>query len=128
MIEVNNLTRSQVDKKFLKRIAQIVFKKKKKDLSIALVGQARIKELNRKYRKRNRSTDVLSFDYGNSAEVVICPTKVKENARKYGVSYKRELARSLIHSILHLLGYNHEESKKKAKKMEEKQQYYLSKL
>jgi len=137
MIGINNLTRTRVDKKFLERIAKIVLKKKKKELSIVLVGQARIKELNRKYRKKNQVTDVLSFDYrvrrsrakvkeedevffahGDIGEVVICPKIVKENARKYGLSFKEELARVLIHGILHLLGYSHKE-------MQEKEKYFL---
>ena len=62
MIEVNNLTDISVDKDFLKKISQIILKgekKKNKNLSIALIGQSRIRELNKKYRKKNKTTDVL---------------------------------------------------------------------
>ena len=131
MIEINNLTNSQVDKVFLKRIAKKVLdgeKAKTKDLSIAFVGSVRIKELNKKYRKKNRPTDVLSFSYDNSREIVICPQIIKKNAKRFGSKFKTELIRVLIHGILHLLGYDHEKSVKDAKIMEERQNLYLKKL
>ena len=111
MIQVNNLTDAAVDENFLKKVARIVLKRENKpdmDLSVALVGQARIKELNKHYRGKNKATDVLSFRYDdNSGEVVICPQKTKE------------LPRVLIHGILHILGFTH-------KKMEEDK--YLKKI
>ncbi len=131
MIEINNLTASPVDKKFLEKIAGSILKKEKKldeDLSIALVGSERMRELNKKYRGKNLATDVLSFQYGDSGEVAICLPQVKKNARRFKFTFKKELARVLIHGILHLLGYNHEGSKKTAKEMEKKQNYDLKQL
>lgn len=120
IIEINNLTIGRIDRNFLKKIAGKVLsgKKKKIELSIALVGEGRIKELNKKYRRKNRPTDVLSFSYGSSGEIVICPKVIKENAKKYNSAFKKELARVLIHGILHLLGYSH-------KTMAKKQNHYL---
>jgi len=144
MIEINNLTNSPVDKVFFKKVAGKIIKKEKKllgeedksssspfataqvELSIALVGPAKIKKLNKEYRKKNKITDVLSFLYNDAGEIVICPQQVKKNAGKYNSTFKKELTRVLIHGILHLLGENHEISKKKAKKMEQKQEYYLN--
>jgi len=111
MIEVNNLTKEKVDEKFLEKVAKIVLtgeRKTETDLSIALVGQERIKELNKKYRRKNKATDVLSFSYG---EVVICLDKVEKGG----------LARVLIHGILHALGFKHKE-------MKIKEDYYLNKI
>ena len=124
MIEVNNLTGFRVNKDFLKKIAQKVLaneKKNKTELSIALVGLKRIKELNKKYRGKNRATDVLSFSYDGSGDIVICLGEVKENAKRFGTTFKKELAICLIHGILHLLGYGHEKSEgeTEAKKVEE---------
>lgn len=123
MIEVNNLTSGRIDEKFLKRVASLVLvqEKKEKKLSLALVGQKRIKELNRKYRKKNRATDVLSFSYGDSGEVVLCPGIIRKNAKEGRLPFKKELARILIHGLLHLLGYGHQ-------KIRKKEEYYLSKL
>lgn len=122
MIEVNNLTDFKANESFLKKIAQKVLAKDGKnitELSIALVGEKRITELNKKYRKKDKPTDVLSFLYDkNCAEIVICPVLVKKN----------ELPRILIHGLLHILGYEHEISVKKAKLMQKKEQYYLSQL
>ena len=110
MIEVNNLTKFRISERFFKKIAEDVLKKEKTqlDLSIALVGSKEIKALNRKYRKKDRPTDVLSFQYDNSGEIVICPEVVKANAKKYQSVFKKELTRVLIHGILHILGYNHQ--------------------
>ena len=147
MIEVNNLTTIQIDEEFFKKIAQKVLKSEKqenKNLSIALVGQGRIRELNKKYRGKNRVTDVLAFPNRELGlgEIVICLREVKKNVKRFSVVeetkvssspslisvrsvFEKELAQVLIHGILHLLGYDHEKGDAQAKKMEEKQNYYL---
>jgi len=140
MIEINNLTNISVDKKLLKNIAQRVLNeenKKRKDLSIAFVNLNKIKEINKKYKGKNKITDVLSFSGiginfipqdKNLGEIIICLKEVKKNAKKYKSEFKTEITRVLIHGILHLLGYDHEKSEKETKKMENKQNYYLSLL
>jgi len=130
MIEINNLTDFSVSKDFFKKIAKKVLERegKKINLSIALVTPNRIKELNKKYRKKNKATDILSFKYNGSGEIVICLGIIKKNAKKYKLTFKKELSQVLIHGILHLLGYNHENSKREAKKMEKKENYYLEKI
>jgi ssRNA-specific RNase YbeY (16S rRNA maturation enzyme) len=65
MIKVHNLTKSQIDEDFFREIARNVLKKEKGEektgLSIILVKPQQIRELNKKYKKENRITDVLSF-------------------------------------------------------------------
>ena len=129
MIEVNNLTGFSIDKNIIKRVIRRVLRgerKKISELSVAFIGEKRMKELNKKYRRKNRETDVLSFPGEKEGEVIICPSVVKKNAKNFGSSFKSELVRILIHGILHLLGYDHEKSKKEAIKMEKKQAYYLA--
>ena len=138
VIEVNNLTTNPIDEKSIIKQAERVLKeeiggkiknKDKINLSIALVGQGRIRELNRKYRGKNRTTDVLSFGGKDGFwEIVICIREVKKNAKKYSVPFEKELTRVLIHGLLHLLGYEHEKSEEKAKEMREKENYYLNLL
>ena len=137
MIEINNLTTVSINEEFLKKISEKVLKRERQehpsygrvpDLSIALVGQGRIRELNKKYRGKNRVTDVLSFPGNGLGEIVICLREVKKNAKRFGSTFEKELARVLIHGILHLLGYEHEKSRKEAKAMKEKQEDYLSKV
>jgi len=128
MIEINNLTAVSADDKFLRKICQKILKgenKKDLNLSIALVGETRIIELNKKYKKKNKVTDVLSFQYDNSAEIVICLREVKKNAKKDNITPDKELTKVLIHGLLHILGYDHEKSKIEAEKMREKEESYL---
>ena len=129
MIEVNNFTRFRVDGKYLQKLAGKILEGEKKsdtELSISLVNKAEIKRLNKKYRNINKPTDVLSFTYKNSGEIVISPQVVKENARIYGVIFKKELMRVLAHGALHALGYDHEKGVKTAEKMRKKEEKYLS--
>ena len=161
MIEINNLTTQQIDEDFLRKCVKIVLDsepafapafakatagkkamagkgKKEADLSIALVGQGRMRKINKRYRGKNRVTDILSFSESkvllekfkvgpiqkiqSLGEIVICLREVKKNAKKFKSSLEKELAKVLIHGVLHLLGYDHEKSEKAAKEMEEKQE------
>lgn len=128
MIEINNLTTNPVDEEFLKKIIEKVlegesasWRKKEANLSIVLVGQGRIRELNKRYRGKNRATDVLAFPNQELGlgEIVICLSEVKKNAKRFSSTFEKELARILIHGILHLLGYDHEKLEAEAKKVEE---------
>ena len=128
MTEINNLTARRIDKDLLSRIAKKVLmgeNKRDLDLSIALVSQAEMKRLNKEYRRKNRATDVLSFRYDDSGEIIICPAEVRKNAEEFNSTFNRELIKVLIHGILHLSGYDHEKNKAKAEKMEKRQNYYL---
>ena len=129
MIEVNNLTRIKVDLDSLRKIAEKVLRGEKQDcteLAVSLVSSAEIKKLNKKYRKKDKPTDVLSFTYMNSGEIVLCPRTIKQNAKRFDGSFKKELNRVLIHGILHILGYDHEKGGKEAEKMQQKEEYYNS--
>ncbi len=144
---INNLTSVSYNEKYLRKIVKIIFlseNKKEKDLSVALVGQKRMRVLNKKYREKNQSTDILAFPKSKSCperfklksvqkiqeteEIAICPQEVKKNAKKYNLTFEKELTRVLIHGLLHLLGYNHEKSELEAKKMRKKEEYYLDKV
>ncbi len=81
-------------------------------LSVALVTKDRIAELNKQYRQKDVSTDVLSFCYENDkdkleGEIILAPEIIKENARKDQIEFKEELKKNIIHSILHITGYEH---------------------
>jgi len=138
MIEINNLTKGyplgRVDKKLFSTVAKKVLKgenRERETISLAFVGKAEIKKLNKKFRKKNKATDVLSFDLnegGYLGEIVICPEVVKENAERYGVPEKKEILKVFVHGILHLCGYDHEKSRAEEKTMEGRQEDYLKKL
>jgi len=141
MIEINNLTRFRVDKKLFTGIAKKVLKGENKGtetLSLAFVNKEEIKKLNKKYRGKNKPTDVLSFEIGDGrlfGEIVICPEMVKPDKSSTEhfdgpatIPAERDLARVFIHGILHLLGYDHEKSKAEETKMQSKEDFYLNKV
>jgi probable rRNA maturation factor len=134
MIEINNLTNFAVDKKSFSQVAKIVLKgenRERENISLAFIGKAEIKKLNKKFRKKNKPTDVLSFLLNEKqcfGEIIICPEVVKQNAKKYGVSAQAETLKVFVHGILHLCGYDHEKSDKEAEIMEAKEKRYLNNL
>lgn len=93
------------------------------DVSVMIVDNEQIHELNREYRQVDRPTDVLSFPLWEPGEdwvivedeetvplgdIVISLAKAKEQAEEYGHSVERELGFLAVHGFLHLLGYDHE--------------------
>jgi len=151
MIEINNQTSFRVDKKLFTGVAKKVLKgenREREKISLAFISKEEIKKLNKKFRGKNKPTDVLSFDLTTSykffnpefrteglpttnselGEIVICPEVVKENSGKNRIAFEEEIIRVFMHGILHLLGYNHEKSEKEAQKMEAKEKFYLNKI
>ena len=135
MIEINNLTNFSIDRKFFLTIAKKVLKGENREttnLSIAFVNSKEIQKINKKFRKKDKPTDVLSFEKSSKfkdelSEVIICPDYVKKNMDSR-VSLKKELAKMLIHGILHTLGYDHEISILEGDRMFKKQEYYIAKI
>lgn len=135
MIAINNSSGGRIKKEFFSTVAKKILSgenKRTKTLSLAFVKKEEIKKINRKFRKKNKPTDVLSFELsaegGYLGEIVICPEVVRKNAERYGIPVKKEMVKVFIHGILHLLGHDHEKSEKQAKAMEEKENFYLQKL
>lgn len=95
------------------------------EVSVAFVGERRMRELNRTYHGEDRVTDVLAFAGGEArtsrratkrrmvsserslGELIICPPDARRNAARAGELVRRELARLIIHGTLHLCGYDH---------------------
>ena len=132
MIEINNLTSFAVDKKLFTGIAKKVLSGENRGtetLSLAFISKEEIKKLNKKFRGKNKPTDVLAFGGISNfefrisnflGEVVICPEVVKEK--------KEDIKKVFIHGIFHLLGHDHENSEEEAQKMEQKEKSYLNKI
>jgi probable rRNA maturation factor len=80
-------------------------------LTVAIVSDARVRALNRQYRRKNAVTDVLSFPAGEPGllgDVVIAAGVARRQAREAGHSVGAELRVLALHGLLHLLGYDHE--------------------
>jgi len=79
------------------------------EVSIAVVDDDEITTLNRRYRRRNRPTDVLAFPQGPGGllgDVVVSAERAQTQAPRYGHTTERELMLLVIHGVLHLLGYD----------------------
>ncbi|MFH1620786.1 MAG: rRNA maturation RNase YbeY [Patescibacteria group bacterium] len=90
--------------------------KEKAEINLIFVDQKKIRELNRFWRKKDKATDVLSFqepkipcpkDKVLLGEVFVSPAFIKETVKKEGGKFVEEVVRAIIHGVLHILGYNH---------------------
>ena len=113
------------------------------EVSLSLVTAEEIRQVNRRFRRIDRVTDVLSFPQlsftpGEEEEknergeiilgdILICVARARSQAEEYGHSLRRELAFLTAHSMLHLLGYDHQ-TKAQEQEMFAKQEQILQSL
>ena len=110
----------------VKKIFNLIQKKIKLDgeLEVNIVGDKEIKDLNFRFRGKNKVTDVLSFAWQEDkmikteslGQIYICYPQIVRQAKEYSVKTKEEFVRMLTHGLLHIMGYDHG-TKKDAKKM-----------
>ena len=101
------------------------------ELSILVVGPAQSRSLNRRYRRRNRATNVLSFPAAGGGrclgDLVICPQVLRREARAAGRDERAHWMHLVIHGALHLIGYDHERAAD-ARRMERREVRLLRSL
>ncbi|MBN2261134.1 MAG: rRNA maturation RNase YbeY [Clostridiales bacterium] len=110
------------------------------EISVIIVDNDRIKELNYEHRQKDEATDVLSFpqyenlidnlkkiEYLVMGDIVISAEKVLEQAKEFGHSIEREFTYLVVHSMYHLLGFDHLDEEEK-KEMRAKEKFALEKL
>ena len=78
------------------------------DVDILITGNLRLQELNGRFRKKNKATDVLSFPRSQGGDIAISADIALENAARYGHGATEELKILVLHGMLHLAGYDHE--------------------
>lgn len=133
------LTRVAVRPVAFRRLAERVLAavgEGRSELSLDLVGDGRMRRLNRQYRRKDRTTDVLAFAMRESAspvsallgDVVISVPTAQRQAKEGGRSLSEELAWLLVHGVLHLCGYDHERSETEARRMKRREQAILRAL
>lgn len=101
------------------------------EVSVTLTDDEKIRALNREYRSKDMPTDVLSFpmeERGLLGDIVISLGRAAYQAELYGHSFERETAFLTVHSMLHLLGYDHETSDKDRHNMFSRQDAILNSL
>ena len=107
------------------------------EVSVTFTDNEGIRELNKKFREIDKPTDVLSFplfDFegeceeppidemiSNLGDIVLSLERAAEQAEEFGHGFKREVAFLTVHSMLHLLGYDHERSEEEDREMRAKQ-------
>jgi probable rRNA maturation factor len=82
-----------------------------RSVNVVLCSSRYIRSLNQAFRRKDRVTDVLSFNYGDpemASEIYISLQRAKTQARQFGHSYEKEVIRLFIHGMFHLLGYDHQ--------------------
>ena len=92
---------------------------KKYTLSIACVDEETSRKINKKYRKKDKSTNILSFALRkNEGEIMLCSNVIKKEARSLKETFSQHLGFLVIHGMIHLKGMTH------GKKMERLERFY----
>ncbi|HCG99629.1 MAG: rRNA maturation RNase YbeY [Candidatus Aquicultor primus] len=139
-IQISNEQELAVDEDSLVELAGYVLTVERveedAELSIALVGEETMLDLNASYRGKDYPTDVLSFEVGGDmptagnlprllGDVVICPAVAEKQAIEFDQTLDQELSLLLVHGILHLFGYDHD-SDEDAELMEARERLILT--
>lgn len=93
------------------KLEKISLKTFKKEIVLVFVSAKEIKFLNSRFRKKDKPTDILSFqslDQESFGELILCPEIIFNQARENSWPQKYEYAYMILHGFLHLFGYDHE--------------------
>ncbi len=115
----------------LKRWALAALGRTRGELTLRIVGESESRALNARYRRKKKSTNVLSFPYpeltsaGVLGDIVICAPVVTREAREQNKPVRAHWAHMIVHGVLHLLGHDHIKNKD-AERMETHERALLS--
>ena len=102
-----------------------------KEINFIFCNDDYLQKINEKYLQHTDLTDVITFDHSQEenliGDIYISTERVRENASKFNSTFKSEIARVMIHGILHLIGYN-DKSKIEKKGMREMENKFLKRL
>jgi probable rRNA maturation factor len=96
-------------------------------LTVRVVGAREGRALNRRFRRRDAATNVLSFAYGGEGDIVLCHPVVAREAREQGKTVRAHYAHLVVHGVLHLRGYLHGD-RRGARRMEAREIRILRRL
>ena len=93
-------------------------------LSIVFISTGKSKSLNNTYRKKNNPTNILSFPLSkNEGEILLCPTVIKTETKKFGRTFRELLGFLVIHGMLHLKGMEHSSTMEAAEEKYDKKYF-----
>ncbi len=115
MIEINNLTKKRINTVRINKIVKFFLKKYPlkldEPISLALIGDSRMKDINFTYRGKKEATDILSFPELN--EIIININELDRQTKKERTSFSKVFEFILVHGLLHLVGFcDHNEKKR----------------
>ena len=111
------------------------FLNKKVSLTLLLSNNKNIQKLNKIFRKKNKSTDILSFPFSKKVriskktylgDIIISYNFMNKPQSQKLKAFKEKIAKSFIHGFLHLLGYDHKKNKEYIKMLKEEERIYRS--
>jgi len=124
-------------RKIIKQSLKKLKVKKGGEISLVFTDEKTIRRLNKKYRKKNKPTNILSFVFadkknfvspssqGLKGEIIICPAQAKREAKKEGISLRSKITLLIVHGLLHLFGFDHK-NKNQREKMEAKEKELIN--
>lgn len=96
------------------------------EISVVSISEKESRLLNRRYRKKHKPANVLSFLYGPEyGEIIVCPSLIRREARKQGHTYQYQMTWMIVHGTIHLSGLHHERSRAAAERVEKLEQKIL---
>lgn len=128
-INIENKSKRKLNRDLIKTLKKTVlktlkFSKKKFDeINIIIVSDQEIKKINKKFLNKNKTTDVIAFNYPSAyplklADIFISADTAKKNSKDYGLLFETELLILCVHGTLHISGYD-DKTKSQRKKMNE---------
>ena len=132
-VEIHNLqSHIPIDLGLVERAARACAEEEAFDISISLVDDGAIREVNARHLNRDRPTDVIAFDYdpdseGIAGEVIVSAERARQEAEARGHDPVEELLLYVVHGIMHLSGYD-DKDKDDAKEMWKAQNRVMKKL
>lgn len=132
MVEINNRTKSVINEILVKETVESFlkhYKKPDKTVSVVFVGDSEIRKLNKRYRGKDKVTDVLSFSGSDEffGEILIDYAQIRRQAKEFSADTEEELVFILVHGLLHLLGYN-DETDEEAEEMDKLGREFIGKI
>lgn len=126
-----DVARIRVKQDFLRSVIRGIAENENREtgpVNVVFCSDAYLLQINIDFLAHDYYTDIITFDNGTAqliaGELYISIDRIKENSLLYGVSFRMELARVVIHGILHLAGYE-DKSPGDKKKMKQKEDFYL---
>lgn len=119
-----SIHKAALEKKFIQILKY--FNRPLKPVELTFLNSEEMKQLNKRFRSKAKTTDVLSFNYSDMlvGSIAIDPCVAQKQATEYGHSFQQEIKELFVHGCLHLLGFDHE-SQRQASLMAAYEAFFL---